>query len=460
MKHPFKLGQQRTDAAKSLIAAGLIEALIVAYCCQLPRASSLTLRTLVFTALKYVAMSTLAAGVGAWTFHNLRKSQSPLSYRVLVILGGPSWVMITPIVLFFRQDSAWTLLGVSIASALTAVCIRNLLPGEDLVTAAVPTYVHTEKPLLYWPPAEPAPKPWRAIFLSVGLYGTAVMLFTGRLFTACLLAAASVFVMAWQFFSSSPRLLSASTLRKQLASVAVIAFLLTCIALFPWLKQQKLDIAGKSMEHLRTVSASERQPQSTLTGAGYQGVILWTLPQKKESLPPTPNVFSPQSGESAKPFVIPFDGAYWYFQAPNLSPGSQAHEAHGDPLMVNIHSSNFLPLLMEVHQQIASSMALSCCSELRMDIKNGDSHLRNVHFAVVLTDSLTPGRPSQYLGEQPVLSSQAAHTFPVDETLTFPIPTHSLIQKFDQITVIVMPSETWSENGAKIAIRQFAFMPR
>lgn len=63
-----------------------------------------------------------------------------------------------------------------------------------------------------------------------------------------------------------------------------------------------------------------------------------------------------------------------------------------------------------------------------------------------------------------MVSSEAGHfsikPVPVDEVLKFPIPTHPKIRKFDEITVAVFLATGSSLEGAKIAIQQFALLPR
>jgi hypothetical protein len=49
---------------------------------------------------------------------------------------------------------------------------------------------------------------------------------------------------------------------------------------------------------------------------------------------------------------------------------------------------------------------------------------------------------------------------PVPEVLHFPIPDHSKIEEFDEITIVFFPDTERPYTGAKIAIKQFDLVPR
>jgi hypothetical protein len=85
-------------------------------------------------------------------------------------------------------------------------------------------------------------------------------------------------------------------------------------------------------------------------------------------------------------------------------------------------------------------------------------------LGVILSDIASTGTPSQYLGERIVVSSEPGHfsikSSPVDEVLRFTIPSHSNIRRFDQITVVFLPSPQHDVVGARIAIQKFILYPR
>ena len=169
-----------------------------------------------------------------------------------------------------------------------------------------------------------------------------------------------------------------------------------------------------------------------MLGGHYSGVILY-LPQKpKEKImapaPTNANAFGPARG---KPMVIPFDGVYWYFQPPDERPEADAHVVHGDPVKISVHSTEHLPLLMEAHQELGSSMTMDCCRMLRVVLRNGDNLRGMIFLEAILKDTISKKHSAISLGSLYLRSSEdstsnAAVARPdghsAEETLSYPIP--------------------------------------
>ena len=168
------------------------------------------------------------------------------------------------------------------------------------------------------------------------------------------------------------------------------------------------------------------------------------------------------AGHKAKPWVIPFDGPYWYFKFPGESPGPMARNAHGDPLKVNVRSTDTSPLLMEAHQYLAGPVDLSCCRELQVIFRN-DASLGASQVGILLTDSHAKSKSSQSLGIKPIASYSSdqtpQNTSPLEETVSFPIPKPGTIKQFDQITVALLPRYPYATAGRKVAIEKFIMIP-
>jgi len=216
------------------------------------------------------------------------------------------------------------------------------------------------------------------------------------------------------------------------------------------------DHAARPGRHPATVSASGI--------SGCESIILWPIPEKKQIAAPVPASISPFAARAARPLVIRFDGPYWYFQPPGERPGPRAHQAQGNPIAVNIEANNFIPLTMEAVQNLSSPIRLSRCREIQVTVENRDNLRGPIALGLLLTDSSAPGKPSLSLGRQPVLSSEPAQftikSVPADEVLCFPIPDRAKIRKFDEITVLFLPDVEHFEVGPKIAIQEFALLPR
>jgi hypothetical protein len=107
---------------------------------------------------------------------------------------------------------------------------------------------------------------------------------------------------------------------------------------------------------------------------------------------------------------------------------------------------------------------LVCCREMQVTIENSDNAPGTVALGVLLTDSTSLGKPTFYLGQQAVVSTEPSRftvkSSPVPEVLHFPIPNHSRIAEFDEITIVFFPDAERPYTGAKIAIKQFDLVPR
>ena len=435
------------------LIAGSLTALVTAWVfCQLPPPNKLSLTALFLTSVGYVSVTILAGGMGVWALIPLR-TKSPLESGVLALDAGVGWAWLPAIVLLFRHDSMWTLVVTSVASAAMAACVRNAIASQTVLQDRVDD------------------RRWRARIISACWHGAMIAVLVRSILTASVLLAVSGFASVWHLTSTG---VYAVERKKGPAAwrftwVAAFAILITSVALLPQLRNRRVASEISSLlglsETSRETAASERHSQSATSKPSYESIILWTVRKEKKTIASlAPRTTLLPVGKSSNLMVIPFDGSYWYFKEPNKSPGPKAHLAHGSPLTLDIHSADWLPLVMEAHQDIGSSVDLACCSEIQVAIKNANNQPGTIFLGVILKDSALPGKPMQYLGVQPVVSSEAGHfsikPVPVDEVLKFPVPTRPKIPKFDEIIVAVFPAMGSSVEGAKIAIQQFALLPR
>jgi hypothetical protein len=197
---------------------------------------------------------------------------------------------------------------------------------------------------------------------------------------------------------------------------------------------------------------------------GYESVILWPYPEKKQIVPPVKFEETLLAPGTTRPLVVKFDGPYWYVQPPDDRPGPTAHKAQGSPLKVGIESGNHLPLIMEAHQRLGGLIRLSRCREIDIDVMNRDNVPGRIGMVVRLGNSMVPGSEAVQLEEQPIVSTEPDNfrekTTPAFETLHFVVPTRARIRAFNEITVVLAADFGHRKVGPKIAIQQFAFMPR
>ena len=160
---------------------------------------------------------------------------------------------------------------------------------------------------------------------------------------------------------------------------------------------------------------------------------------------------------------IPFYGAYWFFRASDGTLPDDSIESRGDPASMSFKTTDFTPIAMEAHQSFGALIDLTCCKSLELVISNGDRRPATVAVELILSNTRLPGKPEQSLGICSVNSSQRwsadDNRPPATETLTFRVPAHPAIQKFDEATVrfqMGSPRERWS---AKIAVLKFRLIP-
>jgi len=167
---------------------------------------------------------------------------------------------------------------------------------------------------------------------------------------------------------------------------------------------------------------------------------------------------------AATPLVIPFDGVYWFFKAPDLHPPQRSRQAHGSPEMLNIHSTDRRPLSMEAHDHLGTLIDLNCCNRVQVAIRNADPYSETVSLELVLINSSLPGQPSQSLGRVVVKSKRSwnvdeEQTY-TQETLNFAIPANPTIRRFDEVKIVFRLDAFRADDGAKIAIDHLVLVPR
>lgn len=300
-----------------------------------------------------------------------------------------------------------------------------------------------------------SPNLWRSFCISVSAQTAVLLIVLGKTTAACMLLSVTLCFAVYQWTKTYP---------KQQWLLFVFVVLAATIAFLPWSSGNLFGPLGAGGA-IRTRPAHPLQNSGEQIRASYVGIVLWPAhPKKKaEVIPPPPHTHSRGIWNTSKPMVIPFDGPYWYFKAPAKKPGLKARLVRGQPTSVNIHSTDWQPLLMEAHQNLGSSINLDCCREIDVTITNADNRPGRISIGMVLTDSSSPDKPSLYLEEKPMVSSEAPHfsmnRTPTEEKLRFQIVKGKL-QAFDEITVVILPAKERSLGGAKVAIQQFTLIPR
>lgn len=471
----FSIGTDQRDVTglvRFLIAAGLINALIAGYVLsRLPSSPALSLTGLFIRALISVAIGAAAGTLGAWLYWK-RSSRSatvrpPFSFRLFALTCAAGWVWVPAIVLLVGQDSPVAGAVAAIGAAVLAVGLRRTIPSNLEAGASQPEERQIFADTLRTPVSEAS-----GYVIAGCIYAGAYAIYDREAFTASALLGFGAFLFVWKKIVAHPRRLDDDAGQRRaslrLMRVAVPAVLVTLWALLEGVSH------GGRFGHLNTALAGDNTKEATKPGRvrspdhyafpfdGYESIVLWPEPPKKQILAPVAP--PPRDVRLTQPRVIRFTGSYWYFQPPNTRPGAHAHITHGSPLAVDIHSTTYIPLTMEAHQTLSYPERLTCCSAIQVELENRDNRAGEFALAMVITDTSAPGRPSLYLGQQPIVSSQPGRftvkSSSVRETLHFPIPTHSALRRFDEITLVVMSEPMRFDMGARIAIEQFELEPK
>jgi hypothetical protein len=468
------MGRGRSVAyLRFLIIAGSLTTLVTELLlCLWLAVHSPSLAGAFLAAFTYVSAAILSGLAATWFFWAPSRMSLSSSLSLFVLTSAVGWIWIPSVVLLSRQGSIGAILVGAMGAALMAIGLRKVLT-PDAATLHRAGW-KTEGRELFTQSLLTPSREGHAFFIALCIYGGFYALHKHAFLVASILLALSTFLLAWKSTLASDGPLgtrgSHSRPALRLAREGLTAVLLTTAVLLLGFRRgiysNAMDAASAPDRSSvsRYLQEKSRPGNSAAALSGYESIILWPVPQKKKLLAPTSSGIPSQVVRMTKPMVIRFDGPYWYFRPPRKSPGSRAHVVHGTPLAVNIHSTDFVPLLMEARQSLGAAIPLTCCREIQVTIQNHDNIPGRIAIGILLTDSTSIGKPTLYLDQQPVISTEPDHfsvkSSPVQEVLRFPVPNHPRIDRFDEITVIFFPDTERAKTGAKIAIQEFELLPR
>lgn len=438
---------------------GLVAALTVAAWMR-PLSAGWSLRKAVAAAAVWVIATALMGLLGLVVAESVVEGRPAWPGMPFLLGAAATWVLIPPMLLCWLRGSAWAMVLSAGATAAMAVCLRGVIPGA-----------RPEEP---WEPAEdeprfadlPPPDSGRpqALVIAVCVELAVVLGNRGDLFWAMVLAGVAAFVLVWKRLTSLEARARDGAGRP--AGRAATATVLAMMILIPLLLARfaRMNSSGEGTAEAASRADAEKGDAADSLSDAYRGIVLFTVQNKKKELPPVPIERDLLRTGMVKPLVIPFDGSYWYFQAQQQGPGLHPHLVHGDPVAVNIFSTGWVPLAMQAHQTLAAPVDVRLCGAMRVTVRNGDNRQGRVDMDVQLTDTTKPGKPSMYLGIEPLISTEPDHfrlkVNPVSEEVTFTMPARGKLKSFDEITVFFFPDEQRSTLGARMGIEQFELMPR
>jgi hypothetical protein len=513
-----------------VVIAGLLNALIAGFLlCRLPESHAPTMASLVVRAAVYVAIGAAAGIMGAWVYWNNPASpfreDPPVPFALFAMVCAAGWLWVPAMVILSEQVSGVTALVAAIGAFLLGAGLRSTtLMVFEQAEPGTPGEAKSElfAESLYEPPGEV-----HGYFIALCLYAGGWAL-TGRSnMTAAALLAAGAFLFAWiragargvanenakehasgakapdhsdpvmpginprltvrMPVGMDPRLtVSARGFEDRmeyrravlrLACVVIPAVLVTTWSLIDGVAHRNHVLAMQAALTAKDEGKEANTHKDARGMGGYESVILWPYPEKKQIVAPVPFEDGLLTPGTTRPLVVRFDGPYWYVQPPDERPGPEAHQAVGTPLKVGIESNNALPLIVKAHQSLRAMVRVVRCREIDVDIENRDRRPGAFTMELLLT-STNLGHETRFsLGEQTIDSLEPlAAGAPVAakaqdggmermhsaafETLRFAVPAHATMRAFNGVTVVLTPDVKHAKVGPRIAIRQFSFVPR
>jgi hypothetical protein len=449
------------------IAAGLMAAVIVAFWARPAIFPGASLPVAATRGALWLTATVIAGTLGMVLAGGFARARGPMRQRA-AMNAAAVWVLIPPLLLLFFEASPKLLALVAGMAAGMALCLWAVAPrhredGETEAEAAAFDSIGTGPTFAELPPSKSGAK--QSALIAVCLEMAFVFSLREDPFWAAVWLALGSLLLAWKALAAFARQEKRSVDARARLGGAVLAAMAVVMALL--LMRPAQATAGYAGSPPRA-HAQENKSGSALDDA-YRGIVLFTVTDKKKELPPPPVQHDLLRTGTSRPVVIPFDGSYWYFQAPQHGPGLHPHLAHGDPVAMNIYSTGWIPLAMQAHQTLPQPIPVRGGEALDLTLRNGDNREGRIEVGVLLTNSRGPGimeldKPTLMLGVKPMLSSEAP-TFtykanPVEEDLTFAIPPHPAMRQFDTITVMFFPTEARANQAARVGIRQFELLPR
>jgi len=454
--------------------AGLLVAGAVAAAFPLPPPHhALSWTEVVGIAVERVLAVSLACVVTVTALSAIRSGPSKIKLHHLAGRASLAAIWLAPLALLIRERSLWTIV---IGGVFAVVVTQSFLtPQHGSHQAGSPEFNASLAPVSFQQSFQFRPLASACAALCVETGSLAVL--AEHTLTGAVLVGIGCGVWA-HHLPSHHRQDTPTAPRSRGLLIVGLAILFTIGGLLPYLPSMR-SMGHFPRAHRRSSQASSRggrPPQSRgtnppeLTDAGsegHAGIILWPEKEVVTQLvvpPPALQTNQPARGRSVSPVVIPFNGVYWFFKAPDVQPPETSRQAHLSPDKVDIRSTDLRPLSIEAHDHLGNLIDLDCCSRIQIAIRNADRYPETVSLELVLVNTSLPGNPSQSLGSIMVKSTLAWKLYdkrpPVSETLTFAIPQSSALQRFDEVKIVFRLASLRADAGAKIAIDHLVLVPR
>jgi hypothetical protein len=271
-----------------------------------------------------------------------------------------------------------------------------------------------------------------------------------------LTAGVALAMRGWRMLRDSPSPIPLPVPRNLFRLLAVVPPLLV---IFAWLPRGVSDGteetghgSGNSPHRIAPINTAGAKTRSVIDLL-FPGVVLYPVVKSTVRLIAPPSLERGIMGSPSKPFLIPFEGVYWFWKFPGDRPPETAVVKQGSPAKLIFHSTDGTSLFMEAHQVLATAIDLQCCSAIEIRLENADSRPNSIEVELLIRNTRLRGRPFQPLGVHQLTGSRT-------QTLAYKIPRATKMQAFDELTVRVHTQFWRRDQSANIAIQDFALIPR
>ena len=447
----------------------LVTGAAVGLLCPAPRPGSLSWVGLATTALGWMVLAGAVHAGAVFGICRIFREQGGVAAGPVAARVWWSVAWLPGLMLLLHEDSIWGAVVLPVIVGSAALFVRRRVPATETNWAAA-TAAGVSAGLFDWNP--PLPLVWTllpAVLVSIALEaGVGAVLaqrfgLSGVLFAAGMAVMAWVVPVRWQSLAGD----GGVTVRKMVGDAAP-GFLLLMFALLPFLVHSRLSGMMALVLRVQRPGSTRQAPRlresGVRAGGELSGVILTLPPKPREKrVPPSLMSRAETTGAVAKTLVLPFDGAYWYFRSPETHPRRDAKRVLGDPLKVEVRSTDRMALQMEAHQRLEPALSLRCCSAIRVAVRSANDRSGSLWVELVLedgTEDIAAGKAPmrQTLGWKEVMS-RAVGGAAAEEVLTFPVPATVRSRKIDAITVMMHPAWLGAQVGAHVRVERFELVP-
>jgi len=459
---------------------------IVAYIVgSLPIAHSLYWGPLIGLAAARVLAVWLGSALAVWILCTIHPAMVGLSPRNIVLQTSLDSLWLAPLAILVRERSPWSMVVafVLVRGVAKTICSFHNPAGSDEADESMPlsltstTFAATQTSSWF------RRQLWAAVAGLCAQIG-ALAGFAGYALAAALLVGGSsglwTHLGARNFSSEKCQRLFDINSTWRIVTVIVLMIVITAGTLTPYLEHTHIfggfGIASRRHSyHGFSQPQSARQTSQEKSARGWPaaapdetpGIVLIDEKQMTTKLvapPPTTGRALLATFGHARPVIIPFDGVYWFFKAPDVRPPGTSRKARGTPDAVDIRSTDRRPLTVEAYDNFGTVIDTDCCRKIQIAIRNADRYPETVSLELVLINTTSPDEPSQSLGSVVVKSTRPWAIYgkrpPTTETLDFLVPPNPSLRRFDEAMIVFRLNSAHADTGPKIAIDRFVLVPR